>query len=79
MLVEEIIEQYNGDFIAKDCRALPPKGNSARKVYHDESLVLGNKHRSLSTVKKWVAKFITGHLSITSEHVDDIHSMILND
>jgi transposase len=52
---------------------------------------LDNKRPSYSTVKNWVAKFRTGHLSAEEEklsgspnqatipeNVDAIHSMILN-
>jgi hypothetical protein len=63
--------QNNGDFTAKEWRAvmnyLTLKGNSAPKNYDDMSVTLGHKRPSYSTVKNWVARFRTGHLSIEDE------------
>jgi transposase len=55
-------------------------------------VTLGNKHPSYSTVKNWVTRFRTGHLSTEDEErsgrptqvtipeiVDAIHFMILDD
>jgi transposase len=68
------------------------KGNSAKKIYYDMSVTLGDKCPSYSTVKNWVARCGTGHFSTKDEersgrptqvtipeNVDTIHSMILND
>jgi transposase len=41
------------------------KGNWAKKIYNDMSVTLGDKHPS--TVKNWVARFRTGHLSTEDE------------
>jgi transposase len=66
------------------------KGNSAKKIYDDMSVTLGDKRPSYSTVKNWVARFRTGHLSTEDErsrrttqetvpeNVDAIHSMIMD-
>jgi transposase len=40
------------------------KGNSAKKILNNMSVTLGDKHPSYSTLKNWVARFRTGHLSI---------------
>jgi transposase len=66
------------------------EGNLAKNIYDDMSVTLGDKHPS--TVKNWVARFRTGHLSTEDEersgrptqvtipeNVDAIHSMILDD
>jgi transposase len=68
------------------------KGNSAKKIYDDTSVTLGDKCPSYSTVKNWVYRFRAGHLSTEDEersgrptqvtipeNVDAIHSMILDD
>jgi hypothetical protein len=59
--------QNNGDFTAKECRAVMNyiflKGNSAKKIYDDMPVTLGDKCPSYSTVKNWVARSRTGHLS----------------
>jgi transposase len=66
------------------------KGNSGQKMYDDMSVTLDDKHPSYSTVKNWIARFRTGHLSAEDEHsgrptqatvpetVNVIHSMILD-
>jgi transposase len=66
------------------------KGNSEKKNYN-MSVTLGNKCPSYSTVKNWVARFKTRHLSTEDEHsgrptqvtipenVDAMRSMILED
>jgi transposase len=54
--------------------------------------MIGDKRPSYSTVKNWVARFMTGHLSTegeehsgrptertVSENMDAIHSMILDE
>jgi hypothetical protein len=43
------------------------KGNSARKIYNDMSVTLGDKSPSCCTVKNWVAGFRGGHLSTEGE------------
>jgi transposase len=57
--------QNNRDFTAKEWRALMKilflKGNSAKEIYDDRSVTLGDKRFSYSTVKNWVARFRTGH------------------
>jgi transposase len=66
------------------------KGNSAKKIYDDMLVTLDDTRPSYSTVKNWVARFRTGHLSTEDEersgeqtqvtipeNVDAIHSMIL--
>jgi transposase len=90
------MELNNGDFTAKEWRAVMKylflKGKSAKKVYNDTSVRLGDKRSSYSTVKNWVAGFRTGHLSTEVEersgrptqmtipvNVDTIHSVILDD
>jgi transposase len=68
------------------------KGNSAKKIYDDISVTLGDKCPSYYTVKNWVARLKTEHLSTeneerserptqmtTPENVDAIHSMIPDD
>jgi hypothetical protein len=52
--------QNNGDFIAKECRAVMKylflKGNSAKKkIYDDMSVTLDDKRPSYSSVKIWDA------------------------
>jgi hypothetical protein len=66
------------------------KWNTVKKIY-DMLVTLGDKHPSYSTVKKWVARFRTGHFSTEDEcsgrqtqgtvpeNMDSLHSMILND
>jgi transposase len=88
--------QNNGDFTAKECRAVMKylylKGSSAKQIYDDMLVTLGDKRPSYSTVKNWVARFRRGHLSTEDEersgrptrvtipeNVDAIHSMILDD
>jgi transposase len=88
--------QNNGDFTAKECRAVMKyiflTGNSAKQIYDGMSVTLGDKCSSYSTVKNWVDRFRTGHLSAEDEersgrptqvtipeNVDPIHSMILDD
>jgi hypothetical protein len=87
--------QNNGDFNAKECRAVMKylflKWNHAKKNYYYMSLTLGCMRPSYSTLKNWVARFRTGHLSkdeersgrrnqvTIPENVDAIHSMILDD
>jgi transposase len=88
--------QNDGDFNAKGCRTvmkyLSLKGNSAKKIYDDMSVTLGDKLPSYPTVKNWVARFRTGHLSTEDEersgrptqmtipeNLDAVHSMILDD
>jgi transposase len=68
------------------------KGKSAKKIYDDMSVTLGDKRPSYSTVKNWIARLRTGHLSsedeersgrathvTVPENVDAIHCMILDD
>jgi hypothetical protein len=63
--------ENNGDFIAKECREVMNylflKVNSAKRIYDDMPAVLGDKHPSYSTVKNWVARFGTDHLSTEDE------------
>jgi transposase len=89
------IGQNNGDFTAKEWRAVMKylflKENSAKKIYDDMSVTLGDKRPAYSTVKNWVARFRTGHLSTEDKersgrpqvsipvNMDAIHSMILDD
>jgi transposase len=85
--------QNNGDFTAKEWRAVMKylllKGNSAKRIYNDMSVMLGDKWPSYTTVKNWVARFRAGHLSTEGEersgrptqmaipeNMDVIHSMI---
>jgi transposase len=62
--------QNNGDFSAKECRAVMKylflKGKSVKEIY-DMSVTLGDRRPSYSTVKNWVARFRTGHLSTADE------------
>jgi hypothetical protein len=68
------------------------KRNSAKKIYDDMSVTLGEKRPSYSTVRSWVAGFRTGNLNPEDEecsgrptrvtfpeNVSAIHSMILDD
>jgi hypothetical protein len=71
--------QNNGDFTVKECRAVKKylflKGNSAKKIYDDMLVTLVDKHPSHSTLKNWVARFRTGHLSTEDEeHNHGCHS-----
>jgi hypothetical protein len=63
--------QNNGDFTAKECRAVMKylflKGNSAKNIYDDMSVTLGDKRPSYSMVKNCVVGFRTGHLSTEDE------------
>jgi transposase len=86
--------QNNGDFTAKECRAVMKylflKGNSAKKMYNAMLVTLGDKRPSYSTVKNWIPRFRTGHLSTEDErsgrptqvtipeNVDAIQSRILD-
>jgi transposase len=87
--------QNNGYFTAKECRAVLKylflKVNSDKKIYDGMSVTLGDKCPSCSTVKNWVGRVRTGHLSTKDkersgtptqvtvpEKVDAIHSMILD-
>jgi transposase len=68
--------QNNGDFTAKEWRAvmkyLSLKGNLAKKKnYDDMSVTLSYKCLSYSTVKNWVARFRTGHLSTEDNVLGD--------
>jgi transposase len=67
-------------------------GNSAKEIYDYISVTLGDKRPSYSTVKNWVARFRTGHLSTEDEkrsgrptkvtipeNLDAIYFMILDD
>jgi transposase len=66
------------------------KGNLAKKIINNLSVTSGDKCQSYSTVKNWVARFGTGHLSTEDEYsgrptqvtipenVDTVHSMILD-
>jgi transposase len=67
------------------------KENETQKKMYDMSVTLGDKPPSYSTVKNWVARFKTGHLSTVDderserpsqvtvpENMDAIHSMILD-
>jgi transposase len=87
--------QNNGDFTVKEWRVVMKylflKGNSAKRIYDDMSVTVGDKRPSYSTVKQWVDRFRAAHLSIEDERsgkptqvtipesVDAIHSMILDD
>jgi transposase len=66
------------------------KGNTAKNIYDNMSVTLGDKRPSYSTVRNWVARFRTGHLSTEDEersgrstqvtipeNVGAIHSMIM--
>jgi transposase len=66
--------------------------NSAKRFYNDMLVILGDKCPSYSSVKNWVARFRTGHLSTEGEecsgrptevtvpeNVGVIHSMLLVD
>jgi hypothetical protein len=68
------------------------KRNSAKKVHDDMLVIPGDKRPFYSTVKNWVARFRTGHLSTEYEecsrrptqvtvpkNVDAIHSTFLDD
>jgi transposase len=43
------------------------KGKSAKEIYDDMSVTLGEKSPSYSTVKNWVARFKTEHFSTEDE------------
>jgi hypothetical protein len=64
----------------------------APRIYDDTSVTLGDKRLYYSTVKNWVGRLTTGHLSTEDEErsgsptqvtvpesVDAIYSMILDD
>jgi transposase len=66
--------------------------NSAKKIYDDMSFTLSDKRPSYSTVKNWVARLRTGHLSTENEecpgrptqvtipeNADAIHFTLLDD
>jgi hypothetical protein len=63
--------QNNGDFTAKECRAVMKyfflKRKSAEIIYDNMSVILGEKRPSYSIVKNCVAKFRTGHLGTEDE------------
>ena len=84
------------EFMTKECRAVTKfpflKGKTAKEIYDDMSLTLGEKSPCHSTVKNWVARFKTGHfrtedgdragrpLAVTvPENVNTVHSMIVAD
>jgi transposase len=46
-----------------------PKRNSAKRIYNDISVKLGDKRPSYYTVRNWVARFKTGHLSTEDKDV----------
>jgi hypothetical protein len=88
--------QKERDFTVKDCleaiNCLFINENSAKNIYDNLSVTLGEKRSSYCTVKHWVAGFRTGHLSTADEKssrrptqvtipesVDAIHSKILDD
>jgi transposase len=67
-------------------------GNSAKEIYDDVSVTLGDERPSYSTVKNLVARFRTGYFSneegecsgrptqvTVPENMAAIHSMILDD
>jgi hypothetical protein len=60
------MEQSNGDFTANECRVVMKylllKGNSGKKSY-DTSVTLSYKRPSYFTIKNWIVRFRTGHLS----------------
>jgi hypothetical protein len=69
-----------------------PNRKLAQKIYDYMSVALGYKCPSYCTVKKWLVRLGTGHLSTKDEghsgrltqvtipqNMDAIHSMILND
>jgi hypothetical protein len=69
-----------------------PKRELGQKNYDDMLVTLGDKRPLYSTVKNWVTRFRTGHLSSEDEersgrptqvtipeNVDAIHSMIMDD
>jgi transposase len=87
--------QNNGDFTAREWRAVMKylllKLNTAKNIY-DMSVTLRDNRPSYSTVKNWVSRFRTGHLSAEDEersgratqvtnpeNADVINSMILDD
>jgi hypothetical protein len=45
------------------------KGSLAKKNYDDMSVTLGDNCPSYHTVKNWVARFRTGHLSMKMKNV----------
>jgi transposase len=59
--------QNNRDFTAKEWQYLFLKGNSAKKIYDDTLVTLGEKRPSYSTVKNWVTRFRAGHFSTEDE------------
>jgi hypothetical protein len=84
--------QNNKDFTEKECQAAMKYLFQKRNLAKKKLVTLGDKLPFYSTVKKWVARFGTGHLSTDdekhsatptqvtfSENVDVIHSMILDD
>jgi transposase len=62
------IVQNNGNLTAEECRAVMNclflRGNSTKEIYDDMPFTLSDKRPSYCTVKNWVARFRTGHLSI---------------
>jgi transposase len=87
--------QNNRDFTAKEWRAVMKyiflNGNSAKQIYDDTLVTLGEKRPSYSTVKNWVTRFRAGHFSTEDEecsgrptqvtvpvNMDAIQSMILD-
>jgi hypothetical protein len=87
--------QNNRDSTAKECQVVKKylflKRNWAKTVYNDMSVRLGDKRSSNTTVKNWVTRFRTGHMSKEGEersriptqvtvsgNMDAIHSMILD-
>jgi hypothetical protein len=63
--------QNNGYFTAIECQVVMEylflKANSAKIIYDDMSVTLGDKCPSYSTVKNWVVRYRTGHLSTEAE------------
>jgi transposase len=56
----------NRDFTAKQCLAVKKyiflKGMSAKTIYIDMLVILGDTCPPLSTIRNWVSGFRTGHL-----------------
>jgi transposase len=65
------VVQNNEDFTAEEYRAVMKylflKRNSAKRIYDYMLVTLGVNRSFYSTVKNWVARFRTGHLSTKGE------------
>jgi hypothetical protein len=56
------VAQNNADFTAKECQAvmkkyLSRKGNSAKQIYDEMSVTVGDKCPSFTTAKNCVSRF----------------------